>query len=230
MEQAVATSMNRTVSAQNAGTVEYVDGSKVVIKLDKAALKDVNEETYSSDISYIENDTEVYPVSKFVRTSQSTCYSQNPIVKVGDVVKKGDVIIDGPSADGGELALGANLMIAYASFDGLGYEDAIVISDRLVKDDVLTSIQINEYKAKVMDTKLGAEELTNDIPNVSEMYLSNLTPDGIIRIGSSVSSGDILVGKIAPKGETELSPEENNEDMDDLKVNWQPSPVLSIQK
>jgi len=129
-------------------------------------------------------------------------------VAVGDTVKKGEVIIDGPSADQGELALGANLLIAYTSFDGLGYEDAIVISDRLVKDDVLTSIQINEYRAKVMDTKLGAEELTSDIPNVSEVFLSNLTTDGIIRIGSVVSSGDILVGKIAPKGETELSPEE----------------------
>ena len=208
MEEAVATSMNRTVRAQNGGTVEYVDGSKVVIKLEKSALESAQADSYVSDISYIENDTEVYPVSKFVRTSQSTCYSQKPIVKIGDSIKKGEVIIDGPSAEQGELALGANLMIAYASFDGLGYEDAIVISDRLVRDDVLTSIQINEYKAKVMDTKLGAEELTNDIPNVSEMYLSNLTPDGIIRIGSSVSSGDILVGKIAPKGETELSPEE----------------------
>lgn len=208
MEEAVATSMNRTVRAQNAGTVEYVDSTKVVIKLDKKTLSNINEETYASDTSYIEKDTEVYPISKFVRTSQSTCYSQRPVVSVGDTVKKDEVIVDGPAAELGELALGANLMIAYASFDGLGYEDAIVISDRLVRDDVLTSIQINEYKAKVMDTKLGPEELTNDIPNVSEMYLSNLTPDGIIRIGSAVSSGDILVGKIAPKGETELSPEE----------------------
>lgn len=208
MEEAVATAMNRTVRAQNAGTVEYVDASKVVIKLDKATLKSMEADNYSSDISYIEGDTEVYPISKFVRTAQSTCYSQRPIVAIGDKISKGAVIIDGPSADGGELALGSNVTIAYSSFDGLGYEDAIVISDRLVKDDVLTSIQINEYKAKIMDTKLGPEELTNDIPNVSEVYLSNLTPDGIIRIGSTVSAGDILVGKIAPKGETELSPEE----------------------
>ncbi|MDQ5951297.1 MAG: DNA-directed polymerase subunit beta [Patescibacteria group bacterium] len=208
MEEAVATAMNRTVRAQNAGVVEYVDSTKVVIKLDKTTLKDMEADNYVSDISYIEGDTEVYPIHKFVRTAQSTCYSQRPIVTVGEKIKKGEVIVDGPSADGGELALGSNVTIAYTSFDGLGYEDAIVISDRLVKDDVLTSIQINEYKAKIMDTKLGPEELTNDIPNVSEVYLSNLTPDGIIRIGSTVSSGDILVGKIAPKGETELSPEE----------------------
>ena len=145
---------------------------------------------------------------KFERTSQSTCYSQHIAVTEGQRVKQGDILIDGPSADEGELALGTNLLIAYSSFDGLVYEDAIVISDRLVKDDSLTSIQISEYRAKVMDTRLGPEELTNDIPNVSEAYLSNLTMEGIIRVGSAVNSGDILVGKVAPKGETELSPEE----------------------
>lgn len=208
MEGSVASAMNRTVLAQNPGVVEYVDATRVVVKLDKTTADKLKKQNYMSDVSFIEGQTEVYPVNKFIRTSQSTCYSQNPIVKVGQKVQNGTVLIDGPSADHGELALGANLVIAYTSFDGLGYEDAIVISDRLVKEDILTSIQINEYKAKIMDTKLGAEELTNDIPNVSEMYLSNLTPDGIIRIGSVVTSGDILVGKIAPKGETELSPEE----------------------
>jgi DNA-directed RNA polymerase subunit beta len=209
MESAVAAAMGRTVLAHHAGEVVYVDADRIEIKLDAAEVKKLNPETLENDeLSRIEGDRETYTVQKFQRTSQSTCYSQHPIVRVGDKVKKGDVIIDGPSADQGELALGSNLVIAYSSFDGLGYEDAIVISDRLVKDDSLTSIQINEYKAKVMDTKLGAEELTNDIPNVSEVYLSNLTPDGIIRIGSVVTSGDILVGKIAPKGETELTPEE----------------------
>jgi DNA-directed RNA polymerase subunit beta len=208
MEGPVASAMNRTVLAQNDGVIEYVDAKRVVIKLDKAVAEKLKKSNYISDVSYLDGQNEVYPISKFIRTSQSTCYSQRPIVKIGEKVEAGSVLIDGPSADEGELALGANLVIAYTSFDGLGYEDAIVISDRLVKDDTLTSIQINEYKAKVMDTKLGAEELTNDIPNVSETYLSNLTPDGIIRIGSVVSSGDILVGKIAPKGETELSPEE----------------------
>jgi DNA-directed RNA polymerase subunit beta len=209
MESAVAAAMGRTVLARHAGEVVYVDADRIEIKLDAAEVKKLNPETLENDeLSRIEGDRETYAVQKFQRTSQSTCYSQHPSVRVGDKVKKGDVIIDGPSADHGELALGSNLVIAYSSFDGLGYEDAIVISDRLVKDDSLTSIQINEYKAKVMDTKLGAEELTNDIPNVSEVYLSNLTPDGIIRIGSVVTSGDILVGKIAPKGETELTPEE----------------------
>ena len=208
MEEAVATAMNRTVRAANPGVIDYVDGAKVIVKLDKGVAEKLQENGYDSDISYIEGQTEVYPLQKFLRTSQSTCYSQRPIVTLGQKISKGTIIIDGPSAEQGELALGSNVVIAYTSFDGLGYEDAIVISDRLVREDVLTSIQINEYKAKVMDTKLGVEELTNDIPNVSETYLSNLTPDGIIRIGSVVSSGDILVGKIAPKGETELSPEE----------------------
>ncbi|MCB9801251.1 MAG: DNA-directed RNA polymerase subunit beta [Pseudomonadales bacterium] len=207
MEQAVATSMGRTVVAKHPGVVSYVDANKIEITLDKATAKQVDE-SENDDVSVVEGTIETYFINKFVRTSQSTCYSQSPIVKVGEKIAKGDVIIDGPAADGGELALGSNLLIAYASFDGLGYEDAIVISERLVKQDTLTSIQINEHKAKVMDTKLGPEELTNDIPNVSEVYLSNLTPDGIIRVGSVVSSGDILVGKIAPKGETELTPEE----------------------
>ena len=199
--------MGRTVVARRPGTVSYVDATRVEITLDKAVVAELTG-TESDDISAIEGSIETYPVSKFIRTSQSTCYTQSPIVAVGDVIAAGDVIIDGPAADHGELALGANLLIAYASFDGLGYEDAIVISDRLVKQDTLTSIQINEHKARVMDTKLGVEELTNDIPNVSEVYLANLTPDGIIRVGSVVSAGDILVGKIAPKGETELTPEE----------------------
>ena len=210
MEGAIATAMNRTVKALHDGTVTYVDANKIVVELTKPATKkaeaeaeELNDELYAYD-----DGVDTYTITKFVRTSQSTSYSQRPIVKVGDKVKAGDVIIDGPAADGGELALGANLTIAYAAFEGLGYEDAIVISERLVRDDTLTSVQINEYKAKVMDTKLGPEELTNDIPNVSEVYLSNLTPEGIIRVGSVVTSGDILVGKIAPKGETELSPEE----------------------
>ncbi len=210
MENAVAISMGRTVQARHAGTVEYVDGQTIKIKLEAKDLKHAHDEVRVEDMQHVtmEDDLEVYAIEKFVRTSQSTCYSQKPIVKLGQKIKMGDVIIDGPSADQGELALGTNLTIAYSSFDGLGYEDAIVISDRVVKEDVLTSIQISEHRAQVMDTKLGPEELTNDIPNVSESYLSNLTPDGIIRVGSVVSSGDILVGKIAPKGETELTPEE----------------------
>ena len=210
MEGAIATAMQRTVVALHDGTVTYVDADKITIELTKPAAKlaEAEAEVQNDELYNYSDGVDTYVVTKFVRTSQSTSYSQKPIVKVGDKVKAGEVIIDGPAADGGELALGSNLTIAYASFEGLGYEDAIVISERLVREDVLTSVQINEYKAKVMDTKLGAEELTNDIPNVSEVYLSNLTPEGIIRVGSVISSGDILVGKIAPKGETELSPEE----------------------
>lgn len=209
MEGSVAQSMGRTVVARHAGTVVFVDGNKVEVELDKKELKKLEKENVlESETTSIRDNKEIYVVEKFMRTSQSMCYSQSPIVRVGDKVAAGDVIIDGPSSDMGELALGSNLTIAYASFEGLGYEDAIVISDRLVKDDTLTSIQINEHKAKVMDTKLGPEELTNDIPNVSEAFLANLTPEGIIRVGSVVTAGDILVGKIAPKGDTELTPEE----------------------
>ncbi len=210
MEAAVATSMNRTVKARLPGKVVYVDADRLEIKLnatDSKKAQDLDKQKIKEEV-YHKKGVDIYQISKFMRTSQSTCYSQTPVVKVGDKIKKGQVVIDGPSSNNGELALGSNLLIAYTSFDGLGYEDAIVISDRLVKDDVLTSIQINEHKAKVMDTRLGPEELTNDIPNVSEAYLSNLDENGIIRIGSKVTSRDILVGKIAPKGETELTPEE----------------------
>lgn len=210
MEQAVATSMQRTITARHGGTVDYVDGSKVVIKMSKADAKNAKKRAAEDELEYItlNGDKETYNLEKFVRTAQSTAYTQRPIVKIGDKVEAGDVIADGPATENGELALGSNLLIAYASFEGLGYEDAIVISDRVAKEDLLTSIHISEYRASVMDTKLGPEELTNDIPNVSESYLSNLNMDGIIRVGSVVNSGDILVGKIAPKGETELTPEE----------------------
>lgn len=209
MEGIVASAMGRTVKAWHGGEIEYVDGNQVIIKVNDKELSGVNKEDYRhvEEVSH-KNGKDIYTLSTFERTAQSTSYSQRAIVKVGEKIKKGEVIIDGPSSDNGELALGANLLIAYSSFEGLGYEDAIVISDRLFREDILTSVHISEYKSRVMDTKLGSEELTNDIPNVSETYLSNLTEDGIVRVGSVVSSGDILVGKIAPKGETELSPEE----------------------
>lgn len=211
MEETVATAMGRSVKAMNSGEVEYVDGNKVVIKIDKKELSSIDQTEYQGmeEVTFDKKKgTNTYYLTTFERTAQSTAYSQRAIVKVGQKIKKGQVIIDGPASEGGELSLGANLLIAYSSFEGLGYEDAIVISDRLVREDVLTSVHISEHRARVMDTKLGAEELTNDIPNVSETYLANLTEDGIVRVGSVVNSGDILVGKIAPKGETELSPEE----------------------
>ncbi len=210
MEAEMAAAMGRTILAPFDGVVDYVDGSRIVLKVDKKITDkaknfviNLNDELVTFD-----KDSIVYQLSKYTRTAQSTCFSQKAVVKLGQAVKKGDVLIDGPATDGGELALGTNLLIAYTSYKGLGYEDALVISDRLVREDTLTSIQISEHKAKVMDTRLGPEELTNDIPNVSETFLANLDVDGIIRIGSHVKSGDILVGKVAPKGETELSPEE----------------------
>ena len=210
MEMATAASMNWVVSALHKGVVSYVDAEKIVIDLDKSELDKAakyHKENFSSHIAY-EKGKEIYTLTKFYRTAQSTCYNQKPVVLSGDKVNPGDILIDGPASDNGELSLGRNLVIAYASFMGLGYEDAIIISDRLVTEDVLTSIHINEYEAAVMDTKLGEEELTRDIPNVSESDLRNLGDDGIVVIGAEVRPGDILVGKIAPKGETELTAEE----------------------
>ena len=211
MEKSVAEAMGHVVYARHEGVVKFVDANQVVIELPADVVEKAKKETaIRSDKEHvrIEGNQEIYTTVKFNRTAQGTCYSQRVLVKKGQKVKKGDLIIDGPSSDHGELALGSNLLIAYTSFEGLGYEDAIVISDRLVSQDLLTSIHISEYDAEVMDTKLGPEELTNDIPNVAESDLRNLTEDGTIAIGAEVHPGDILVGKIAPKGETELTPEE----------------------
>jgi DNA-directed RNA polymerase subunit beta len=190
MEATIAEVMKRVVVAPFSGKVTYADSEKVVLQ-----EKDGKKE-------------EVFKIETFQRTSQATAYTQRPLVIVGQTVKKGDCLIDGPSAQNGELALGRNLLIAYASLDGLGYEDAIVISDRLVKENVLSSIHIDKYEASVVETKLGAEETTRDIPNVAEEDLANLDETGIVVLGSEVVPGDILVGKIAPKGETELTAEE----------------------
>jgi DNA-directed RNA polymerase subunit beta len=190
MERQISEVMNRVVRAPFDGTILFADANKVTIK----GKGEKEEATYNID--------------SFKRTSQATAYTQKSVTRMGDKVKKGDLLIDGPSSDNGELALGQNLLIAYTSFDGLGYEDAIVISDRLVKEDTLSSIHIEKYEAAVVETKLGPEETTRDIPNVSEEDLANLDEDGIVVIGSEVSGGDILVGKIAPKGETELTAEE----------------------
>jgi DNA-directed RNA polymerase subunit beta len=150
----------------------------------------------------------VYRLEKFRRSNQSTCINQRPIVAEGQKVKKGDLLADGPSTENGELALGANLLVAFMSWEGYNFEDAIILSQRLVKDDVLSSIHIEEYEVDARDTKLGAEEITRDIPNVSEEVLADLDERGIIRIGADVGPGDVLVGKVTPKGETELTPEE----------------------
>ena len=203
MEKEVSSAMGWCVYARHSGTVTYVDSQKIVFKLDKKP-----EKAESAEYISLKGDLETYNLIKFKRTSQSSCYNQQPTVSLGQKVTKGQLIIDGPASQAGELALGQNLVIAYTSFEGLGYEDAIVISDRLVREDILTSIHVEEYEADVVDTKLGPEQLTRDIPNVGEIYLANLDSEGIVAVGSEVSPNDILVGKIAPKGETELSAEE----------------------
>ena len=149
-----------------------------------------------------------YRLTKFQRSNQGTCISQRPIVAKGDYVEAGQIIADGPSTDHGELALGSNVLVAFMSWEGYNYEDAILISERLVQDDVFTSIHIEEYEAEARDTKLGPEEITRDIPNIGEDALKNLDARGIIRIGAEVRPNDILVGKVTPKGETELTAEE----------------------
>lgn len=204
MEKEIANALGWVVSARHSGTVIYVDATKIIIKLDTKPSGAIPE----SETIILKGDVETYHLTKFKRTPQSTCYNQTPTVIAGQKVKAGQLLIDGPACENGEIALGQNMLIAYTSFDGLGYEDAIVISDRLVTEDILTSIHVEEYESDIVDTKLGPEELTRDIPNVGENYLANLDSGGIVTIGSEVNPNDILVGKIAPKGETELSPEE----------------------
>ena len=177
------------VLAEENGIVETVEGDKVVVKNELGQKR-------------------TYVLRKFKRTNGSTCINQRPIVKEGEVVKRGDVIADGPATDKGEMALGKNLLIAFATWEGYNYEDAILLNERLVKEDVLTSMHIEDYDCECRDTKLGPEEITRDIPNVGEDSLRDLDENGIIRIGAEVRPGDILVGKVTPKGETELTAEE----------------------
>ena len=189
MERAVVTDSGRTVVAREAGAVLFVDARKVEVK-------------------YASGDTVAYKLEKFKRTNQDTCYNQRPSVTAGQQVVAGQVLIDGASSDRGELALGRDLLTAFMPWEGFCYENSVVINQRLLEEDLLTSIHIEEYEAKVMDTKLGPEEITRDIPNVGEEALANLDETGIVYIGAEVHPGDILVGKIAPKGETELTAEE----------------------
>jgi DNA-directed RNA polymerase subunit beta len=177
------------VLAEEAGVVEEVSADEIVVRERTGSLR-------------------TYRLMKFRRSNQGTCLNQKPIVRVGDRVQRGQVIADGPSTDHGELALGKNLIVAYMPWEGHNYEDAIIISERLVKEDILTSIHIEEHEVDARDTKLGAEEITRDIPNVAEEILKDLDERGIVRIGAEVGPGDYLVGKVTPKGETELTPEE----------------------
>lgn len=204
MEKVIPKQMGWVVNARHDGKITYVDANKIILK-----IKGNKTNLPSTEQIEVKGGNETYLIRKFKRTNpSSTCYSQFPLVSTGDQVKKGDLLVDGPACENGELALGTNLLIAYCYLDGLEYEDAIIISDRLVKEDALTSINIEEYEAAIVETKLGPEELTRDIPNVGESDLANLAEDGIVVIGSEVSPNDILVGKIAPKGETELTAEE----------------------
>ena len=189
MEYRAAKDSGVCVCAKNDGTVEKVTADVITLK-------------------YKDGKTEDYKLVKFKRSNQGTCINQKPIVSKGEKVKKGDIIADGPSTDNGELALGKNVLIGFMTWEGYNYEDAILISEKLVKDDVLTSIHIEEYELESRDTKLGPEEITRDVPNVGEDALKELDDRGIIRIGAEVRAGDILVGKVTPKGETELTAEE----------------------
>ena len=190
MEYKAARDSGVVVLAKNSGTVEFVDAESVVIRRDD------------------NNEKDLYKLLKFKRSNQGTCINQRPIVSHGEHIEAGEVIADGPSTDLGEIALGKNLLIGFMTWEGYNYEDAIILNERLLMDDVLTSLHIEEYEAEARDTKLGPEEITRDIPNVGEDALKDLDEEGIIRIGAEVDSSDILVGKVTPKGETELTAEE----------------------
>jgi len=182
------------------------DSGHVVIAGDDGTISKV--EAATIELTSKKGEIITYDLNKFLRSNSSTCINQHPVVEVGQKVKKGDILSDGPAIDNGELSLGRNVLVAFMTWEGFNYEDAVIISERLVKEDVYSSIHIENYTIDVRDTKLGPEVITNDIPNISEEKLKNLDEDGIIRIGAEVSSGDILVGKITPKGETTLSAEE----------------------
>jgi len=195
MEGTVARDSGAAIAARRSGIVDQVDATRIVIR----AIGDVEPGDSGVDI---------YRLQKFQRSNQNTCINQRPLVKVGDVVEQGDIIADGPSTDQGELALGKNCLVAFMPWNGYNYEDSILISERLVKDDVFTSIHIEEFEVMARDTKLGPEDITRDIPNVGEEALRNLDEAGIVYIGAEVHPGDILVGKITPKGESPMTPEE----------------------
>jgi DNA-directed RNA polymerase subunit beta len=196
MEYITARDSGAVIVARRSGTIDYVDSQRIVVR--------VEGETEDGK----EMGADIYPMTKFKRSNQNTCITQKPIVRVGQKVHKGQVLADGPCTELGELALGRNVLVAFMPWRGYNFEDAILVSERMVKDDYYTSIHIEEFEIESRDTKLGPEEITRDIPNVSETFLRDLDESGIIRIGANVKPGDILVGKVTPKGETQLTPEE----------------------
>jgi len=195
MEGVVARDSGAAIGARRTGVVDQVDATRIVIRA-------------TADLDPTKSGVDIYRLQKFQRSNQNTCINQRPLVKVGDQVKKADIIADGPSTDLGELALGRNVLVAFMPWNGYNFEDSILLSERIVKDDVFTSIHIEEFEVMARDTKLGPEEITRDIPNVSEEALKNLDEAGIVYIGAEVHAGDILVGKITPKGESPMTPEE----------------------
>ena len=185
LERSVAINSGMVVKALQDGTVTYVDSTRVII-----------------------DHNHIYKLRKYVGLNERTCLNQKPIVQVGQKVKKGEILADGASTYRGELALGRNVLVGFMAWDGYNFEDAIIISEKLVRDDVYTSIHIEEFEIEIRETKLGREEFTRDIPNVSEKALRNLDDNGVVQIGTYVKPGDILVGKVAPKSKSELTPEE----------------------
>lgn len=197
MEHLIAKGSGDVITCKRAGVVEFVDSERILIRVDE-----------KRDAKEYEVGTDLYLLTKFLRTNQNTCVNHRPAVRKGDRVEKGQIIADSSCTDGGELSLGRNILCAFLPWRGYNFEDAIIVSERLIKEDIFTSIHIVEETIEARDTKLGPEEITRDIPNVAENLLRNLDENGIVRIGAQVKSGDILVGKVAPKGETQLSPEE----------------------
>jgi DNA-directed RNA polymerase subunit beta len=202
LEEKIARDARAVIVAERNGEVEYVDANRIVV------LYDIDENSAEALISFEEKRRVEYRLTKFFRTNQDTCINQLAIVKPGDKLKKGDVLADGAATDGGELALGRNVHVAFMPWNGYNFEDAIIVSERMVAQDVFTSIHIEEFELQVRDTKRGEEELTREIPNVSEEATKDLDENGIVRVGAEVVEGDILIGKITPKGESDPTPEE----------------------
>ena len=203
MEDRVARDSRAVLCAEEAGKVASVNGNQIIIT-DNGQLPEGKKKIKHDPA----NGISVYPIRKFMRSNAATCINQKILVEKGDTIKKGQVLADGPCTQGGELALGRNVLVAFMPWNGYNFEDAILISEKIVKDDIFTSIHIDEFEVAARDTKLGPEEITRDIPNLGDEALKNLGTDGVIRIGAEVKPGDILVGKITPKSETELAPEE----------------------
>ncbi len=199
MEKVTARDSGAVVTCRRAGVVDSVDSERIIVRVEG----NVHEGQLSREVG-----ADIYTLTKFKRSNQNTCINQKPIVKKGQRVKKGAVLADGPCTEAGELALGRNVLVAFMPWRGYNFEDAVVVSEKLVKEDYYTSIHIEEFEIEARDTKLGPEEITRDIPNIAESFLRNLDESGIIRIGATVKPGDILVGKVTPKGETQLTPEE----------------------